>query len=75
MRQVMRELSDYIVAKQEPDIRTIAALDAETKPETVDETRWARHVAAVRRARYLLRAYARRRRRLCGKADRTVRLQ
>ena len=41
----MRELSDYIVAKQEPDIRTIAALDAETKPETVDETRWARHVA------------------------------
>lgn len=56
--QAMRELFDYIIAKQEPDIRTIAAMSAEVKPETVDEKRWARHVATVKRARYLLRAYA-----------------
>ena len=70
--QVIRELFDYIVAKQEPDIRTIAAIDAEAKPDTVDEERWARHVATVKRARYLLPAYAHHRRRLCGEGDRKV---
>jgi hypothetical protein len=71
----MRELFDYIIAKQEPDIRTIAAMNAEVKPETVDEKREARHVATVKRARYLLRAYAHRRRGLCGEADRKVMLR
>lgn len=58
MGQVMRELFDYVVAKQEPDLRTIAALDAEVKPDAVDERSWARHVATANLAKYILRARA-----------------